>query len=122
MTKEDETEVQRLLKNVDVTELMDMLKKHGNRYSRRILKFFRWFCKYVPIVIMCFHAYGIWEFSQHPREMFIPHNENMPCYIFIYFMVYGFPKIKTLDYERKIFDECVSFLENGGLPYYDLNI
>lgn len=37
MTKEDEAEVQRLLKNVDVTELMDMLKKHGNRYSRRIL-------------------------------------------------------------------------------------
>lgn len=33
-----------------------------------------------------------------------------------------FPKINTLDYERKIFDECVSFLENGGMPYYDLNI
>ena len=47
MTKEDEAEVQRLLKNVDVTELMDMIKKHGNRYSRRILKFFRWFCNYV---------------------------------------------------------------------------
>ena len=31
MTKEDEAEVQRLLKNVDVTELMDMLMKHGNR-------------------------------------------------------------------------------------------
>lgn len=88
MTKEDEAEVQRLLKNVDVTELMDMIKKHGNRYSRRILKFFRWFCKYVPIIIMFFHAYVIWELSQHPREMFIPYNENMPCYIFIYFMVY----------------------------------
>lgn len=33
-----------------------------------------------------------------------------------------FPKINTLDYGRKIFDECVSFLENGGMPYYDLNI
>ena len=33
-----------------------------------------------------------------------------------------FPKINALDYERKIFDECVSFLENGGIPYYDLNI
>lgn len=88
MTKEDEAEVQRLLKNVDVTELMDMLMKHGNRYSRRILKFFRWFCKYVPVVLMCFHAYGIWEFSQHPREMFIPYAENTPCYFYIYFMVY----------------------------------
>lgn len=71
MTKEDEAEVQRLLKNVDVTELMDLIMKHGNRYSRRILKFFRWFCKYVPITIMLFHAYGMWDFSQHPREMFI---------------------------------------------------
>lgn len=49
MTLEQEAEVQRLIKDIDVTELMDMLKKHGNRYSRRILKFFRWFCKYVPI-------------------------------------------------------------------------
>lgn len=72
MTQEQEAEVQRLIKDIDVTELMNMLKKHGNRYSRRILKFFRWFCKYVPIMIMCFHAYGIWEFSRHPREMFIP--------------------------------------------------
>lgn len=69
MTKEDEADVQRLLKNVDVTELMDMLMKHGNRYSRRILKFFRWLCKYMPVILMCFHAYGIWEFSQHHREM-----------------------------------------------------
>ena len=34
MTLEQEAEVQRLIKDIDVTELMDMLKKHGNRYSR----------------------------------------------------------------------------------------
>ena len=96
MTKEDEADVQRLLKNVDVTELMDMLMKHGNRYSRRILKFFRWFCKYVPVVLMCFHAYGIWEFSQHQREMFIPYAENTPCYLYIYFMVYILPMVAIL--------------------------
>ena len=82
--------VQRLIKDIDVTELMGMLMKYGNRYSRRILKFFRWFCKYVPITIMLLHAYGMWDFSQHPREMFITNNENFPCYLFIYFMVYGF--------------------------------
>ena len=83
--------VQRWIKDIDVTELMGMIMKHGNRYSRRILKFFRWFCKYIPFSIMCFHAYGIWDFSQHPREMFVPYDENMPCYIFIYFMVYILP-------------------------------
>lgn len=43
MTQEQEQEVQRLIKDIDVTELMNLLMKHGNRYSRRILKFFRWF-------------------------------------------------------------------------------
>lgn len=88
--------VQRWIKDIDVTELMGMLMKYGNRYSRRILKFFRWFCKYVPIIIMCLHAYGMWDFSQHPREMFITNNENFPCYLFIYFMVYILPMVLIL--------------------------
>lgn len=96
MTQEQEAEVQRLIKDVDVTELMGMIMRHGNRYSRRILKFFRWYCKYVPITIMLFHAYGIWEFSQHPREMFVPYEENQPCYLFIYFMVYILPMVTIL--------------------------
>lgn len=96
MTQEQEAEVQRLIKDVDVTELMGMLMKHGNRYSRRILKFFRWYCKYMPVSLMCFHAYGIWDFSQHPREMFIPYEENFPCYLFIYFMVYILPMVTIL--------------------------
>ena len=101
MTKEDEAEVQRLLKNVDVTELMDMLMKHGNRYSRRILKFFRWFCKYVPITLMCFHAYGMWDFSQHPREMFITNNENFPCYLFI--LLYDLYFANGFDIGKQVF-------------------
>lgn len=96
MTEEQEAEVQRLIKDIDVTELMGMLMKHGNRYSRRILKFFRWYCKYMPVCLMCFHAYGIWDFFRHPREMFIPYDENMPCYIFIYFMIYILPMVTIL--------------------------
>lgn len=96
MTQEQEQEVQRLIKDIDVTELMNLLMKHGNRYSRRILKFFRWFCKYVPITLMCFHAYGMWDFSQHPRDMFIPYAENTPCYLYIYFMVYILPMVLIL--------------------------
>lgn len=96
MTKEDEDNLLRWLQDKDISEVMDLLMKHCNRYSRRILKFFRWFCKYVPITLMFFHAYVIWELSQHPREMFIPYNENMPCYIFIYFMVYVLPMVTIL--------------------------
>ncbi len=93
---EKEKEILRLMQGMDINEVMSLVMKHGNRYSRRILKFFRWFCKYVPIIIMCFHAYGIWDFSLNPREMFIPYNENMPCYIFIYFMVYVLPMVTIL--------------------------
>lgn len=75
MTKEDEDNLLRWLQDKDISEVMDLLMKHCNRYSRRILKFFRWFCKYVPITIMLFHAYGMWNFSQHPRDMFIPYAE-----------------------------------------------
>ena len=96
MNKEDESYLLRWLQYKDISEVMDLLMRHGNRYSRRILKFFRWFCKYVPIIIMCFHAYGMWDFSQHPREMFITNNENFPCYLFIYFMVYILPMVLIL--------------------------
>lgn len=66
MTKEDEAEVQRLLNNVDVTELMDMLKKHGNRYSRRILKFFRWFAS------MCLSLLCAFMLMEYVSSLSIP--------------------------------------------------
>lgn len=96
MSKEDEEALLRLVQGKDVSEVMALLMKHGNRYSRRILKFFQWFCKWMPIMIMCFHAYAIYEFSQHPREMFVPYEENMTCYLFIYFMLYILPMVIIL--------------------------
>ena len=96
MSKDDEDNLLRWLQDKDVSEVMNLLMKHGNRYSRRILKFFRGFCKWMPIVIMIFHAYGMWDFSQHPKEMFIPYAENTPCYLFIYFMLYIFPIVIIL--------------------------
>ena len=84
MNKEDESELLKWLQDKDISEVMNLLMRHGNRYSRRILKFFRWFCKYVPIIIMCFHAYGIYDFSQHPKDMFIPYADNAPFWIFTY--------------------------------------
>ena len=96
MNKEDEDNLLNWLKDKDVSEVMSLLMKHGNRYSRRILKFFRWFCKQVAITIMLFHAYGMWNFSRHPSEMFIQYVENTPCYLYIYVMVYIFPMVLIL--------------------------
>ena len=85
MTKKDEDNLLRWLQDKDISQVMDLLMRHGNRYSRRILKFFRWFCKYVPITLMCFHAYGMWNFSQHPREMFI-HTQKIHLAISTYIL------------------------------------
>ncbi len=68
MTQEQEAEVQRLIKDVDVTELMGMLMKHGNRYSRRILKFFRWYCKYMPLSLMSFTLMVSGTFLSIPKK------------------------------------------------------
>lgn len=51
---------------------------------------FRWFCAKKCIFATSFN------FSQHPREMFITNNENFPCYLFIYFMVYILPMVLIL--------------------------
>lgn len=47
MNKEDESYLLKWLQDKDLSEVMNLLMKHGNLYSRRVLKFFRWFCKYV---------------------------------------------------------------------------
>lgn len=71
MTKKDEDELAHWMQGKDVTEVLAILMQSGNRYNRRILKFFRWFCKYVPVAIMLTHMYGMVEFARHPREMVV---------------------------------------------------
>ena len=96
MTQEQEKQLERLLEGIDISDVLKVASNHGNRYNRRILKFFRWFCKWVPALIMCVHAYGMLEFSNHPREMIIPIEGNTSCYMFIYLMVYIMPMVIIL--------------------------
>lgn len=96
MTRDDEDILQHWMQGKDVSEVLAFLMRSGNRYSRRILRFFQWFCKWVPATVMCFHAFGVWEFSKHPREMFYLYEGNTACYLFIYFMVYVLPMVIIL--------------------------
>lgn len=96
MEKLDKEEVRSLLSEADITEVMRAVMQNGNRYSRRILHFFQWFCKWIPITIMLAHCYGMYEFSKHPREMLKYYPENEPCYIYIYIMVYILPMVIIL--------------------------
>lgn len=33
-----------------------------------------------------------------------------------------FPNTREISFNDKIFDECISFLENGGVPFFDLKV
>ena len=93
MTSEQREQIMKLLEGRDVSEVLNLLMHTGNRYSRRTLRFFRWFCKWAPVTIMLFHMYGMWDFGHNQREMFVVHDENAACYTFIYIMLYIFPLV-----------------------------
>lgn len=96
MTEDERKQLLVLVRGKDVSEIMELLAEGGNRYSRRILKFFRWFCKWAPVVIMLFHAYAMWDFGHNPREMFVVYSEHWVSYAFIYFMLYILPIVIIL--------------------------
>lgn len=92
----DEERLKLLLKGRDVSEVINLMMKSGNIYNRRILRFFRWFCKWIPLAIMLTHWYGVYDFSQHPRPMFTLDAENTFCYLWMYFMIYILPMVIIL--------------------------
>ncbi len=92
---DDET-IARMLKGKDISEVVNLMFCSGNTYNRRILRFFRGFCKWVPVAVMIAHWYGLYDFSKHPRDMFVLDSANLPCYLWIYFMVYILPMVIIL--------------------------
>lgn len=88
-----EDEIRSVLKGKDISEIINLMLCSGNTYNRRILRFFRWFCKWMPIAIMLTHWYGLWVFSQHPRDMFVLDSSNQSCYMWVYFMIYILPMV-----------------------------
>lgn len=94
--REKESEEERLksmLRGKDISEVVNLMLNAGNNYNRRVLRFFCWFCKWVPISVMLAHWYGLYDFSQHPRDMFTLDSENTSCYLWIYFMTYILPMV-----------------------------
>lgn len=85
-----------LLRGRDVSEVINLMMKSGNIYNRRILRFFKWFCKWIPLAIMLTHWYGIYDFGQHPRPMFTLDAANTFCYLWMYFMIYVLPMVIIL--------------------------
>ena len=70
MTDEKKKTLLSVIDGMDVSEVISLLIMSGNSYSRRLLKFIKWITKWLPICIMVWHSFAMWDFSQNPREMF----------------------------------------------------
>lgn len=89
--KQDDEMLLRLFGNKDISEIISLAMRSGNRYSKRILKFFREFCKWFPPFAMCVHGYAMLDFSHNHYDMFHPYDDNWMSYAFTYFMLYILP-------------------------------
>ena len=96
MTKDEEEEILRVISKLDVSEVMSLLIKSGNRYSRRILKFFKWFTKWMPIIVMLVHWVAMFDFGRNHYDMLEPYSDNWVSYVFTYIMLYVFPIVMIL--------------------------
>lgn len=93
MTREEQERILAAVKGKDASEVVGLLMSNGNAFSRRLLKFLQWVAKWIPIVVMLWHSFAMWDFAHNPREMFIVHSEHWPSYTFIYFMLYLLPVV-----------------------------
>lgn len=64
--------------------------------DKRIFWFYEWSLKYVPIVIMLAHWYGVFDFHSNPREILVCVQENESCIACLYGMTYVFPLLMML--------------------------
>lgn len=96
MDKKKEDELLKLIDGMDVSEVLRVVERGNNRYNRRILRFFRWFCKWVPVGIMLTHWVAMYDFAQNHYDMFEPYDDNWVSYIFTYFMLYILPMVIIL--------------------------
>lgn len=95
-TKREERKLSEMLKGRDVSEVINIMMCSGNTYNRRILRFFRWFSKWLPIAIMVTHWLGLLNFSNSNRATLVLEKNNQLCDCWAYFMMYLLPFVIML--------------------------
>lgn len=69
------------------------MRKEPDLLNKDIYMFYGWALKYIPILVMLAHWYGVFDFHDNPREILICIKENESCIAYLYFMTYVFPVI-----------------------------
>ena len=57
---------------------------------------YEWALKYVPLVIMLAHWYGVFNFHSNPREIIVNIEENESSLVYLYCMTYVFPVLMMM--------------------------
>lgn len=57
---------------------------------------YEWALKYVPLVIMLAHWYGVFDFHSNPREIIVDIEENESTLAYLYCMTYVFPVLMMM--------------------------
>lgn len=87
MKQKEEQAILSAIEGKDVREVTTLVMRGSNRYSRRTLKFFRWFCKWAPVGMMAFH-YCAMHGAIDARC-----DESAVYDAFVYFMAYVLPMV-----------------------------
>lgn len=56
--------------------------------DRRIFNLYEFGIKWVPIVLMLGHWYGVWDYGHHPRPVFVDTEDNGACIVWLYILAY----------------------------------
>lgn len=67
-----------------------------NGLDKSIFWWYEWALKYIPIVIMLGHWYGVFDFHSNPRELLVCIKENESCIAYLYCMTYIFPVLMMM--------------------------
>ena len=94
--EQEENALSELLKGKDISEVVQIMMCAGNSYNRRTLRFFRWFCKWMPVTIMLFHWLCLYDYASSERDTFVMERNAPLCDGWTYFMIYILPMVIIL--------------------------
>lgn len=64
--------------------------------SRKIFRLYEIGIKWVPIPLMLWHWYGVWDYGHYQRAVILDTEYNGNCIIWIYFLAYVYMPIAML--------------------------
>lgn len=88
----------KVIKSKDNQPNRKFMEESGNKLplNKGTFWWYEWALKYVPLVIMLAHWYGVFDFHSNPREIIVDIEENESTLAYLYCMTYVFPVLMMM--------------------------